>query len=196
MKTTDARSARRWQNLMLNRRFQLKYMGLALGISMVISAVLGLILIEQIQENSRLLQLDEVDSLFAEQLAQADLKSVGALLAALLVFNISVGLGALFLTHRMAGPIYVFNRYLVELSQGRIPRIRAQRKGDEFAELHRSWMDAADSMRSQARREAEVLEKVLQSLRAQGGLAEAEKPLENLLQSKRASCDESVSTDP
>lgn len=134
--TAGGRQHRRLGNYLLDRTFQLKYVAMILGLSVLISFALGLFLVEQMRENSRMLQLDaELDPVFAEQLAASDTRAVLVLVGALMLFNLLLAIGAVVVTHRMAGPIFVFRRYLRMLSDRRIPQVRALRRGDEFSDL-------------------------------------------------------------
>ena len=51
--TPQGRRQRRLTNLLLNRSFQLKYTGMIVALSSVISVALGFFLLEQMRENSR-----------------------------------------------------------------------------------------------------------------------------------------------
>ncbi|MEQ9502116.1 MAG: hypothetical protein RIT81_34920 [Deltaproteobacteria bacterium] len=176
-------------NLLLNRKFQLKYTGMIVGLSTIISIALGFFLVEKIRENSRMLQLDaELDAVFQEQLAQSDAKVIAYLVGALLLFNVLLGLGAIFVTHRMAGPIFVFRRYVRMLGEGRIPHVRRLRRGDEFRELIDTVQTAAEAIAVQTREEIEVLSRVQEAVA--GGDAAVASDLERLIAKKRASLPE------
>jgi hypothetical protein len=183
------RKQRRMTNLLLNRKFQLKYTGMIVGLSTIISIALGFFLVEKIRENSRMLQLDaELDAVFQEQLAQSDAKVIAYLVGALLLFNVLLGLGAIFVTHRMAGPIFVFRRYVRMLGEGRIPHVRRLRRGDEFRELIDTVQTAAEAIAVQTREEIEVLSRVQEAVA--GGDAAVATDLERLIAKKRASLPE------
>lgn len=183
------RKQRRMTNLLLNRKFQLKYTGMIVGLSTIISIALGFFLVEKIRENSRMLQLDaELDAVFQEQLAQSDAKVIAYLVGALLLFNVLLGLGAIFVTHRMAGPIFVFRRYVRMLGEGRIPHVRRLRRGDEFRELIDTVQTAAEAIAVQTREEIEVLSRVQEAVA--GGDAAVASDLERLIAKKRASLPE------
>ena len=159
--TMGGRRHRRLSNYLLDRRFQLKYVSLVLALSGLISVALGSFLVQQMRENSRMLQLDaELDPVFQEQLAQADAQSVLVLVAALVAFNLALGLGALIVTHRMAGPIFVFRRYLGMLAEGKIPRIRALRKGDEFADVLERLQEAVAAVEARAHADLAIAQRV------------------------------------
>ena len=81
--------------MLLNRRFQLKYTGMIVGLSTIISMFLGFLLIDTIRENSRMLQLEaDFDEVFQAQLAQDDAQIVLVMVAAFVVFNVLLGVVA------------------------------------------------------------------------------------------------------
>lgn len=183
------RKQRRMSNLLLNRKFQLKYTGMIVGLSSVISFALGAFLIEQMRVNSRMLQLDaELDAVFQEQLAQSDARIMAYLVGALVAFNLVLALGAIFVTHRMAGPIFVFRRYVRMLGEGQIPHVRKLRKGDEFRELIDTVQDTVDLIVTQTKAEIDVLERAQAALAGSDPSVSAD--LGQLLEKKRASLPE------
>lgn len=158
-----SKADRRLQNLLLDRAFQLKYVGWTLLLSITTSVALGFFMIDQMRENSRILLLD-ADPIFQEQIAQADAQAISVLIGTLVLFNIALGIGAMFVTHRMAGPLFVFRRYLRMLGEGRIPRIRNLRPGDEFAELLEQLRDTTDAVASWTVADLERAERMLAAL--------------------------------
>jgi hypothetical protein len=196
--TAGGRRNRRMSNYLLDRRFQLKYVSMILALSGLISVALGSFLVQQMRENTRMLQLDaELDPVFQEQLAEADATSVLVLVGALVLFNLALGVGAVVVTHRMAGPIFVFRRYLGMLADGRIPRVRALRKGDEFADVLERLQEAVSSVEARARADLELAQRVR-------AMSEAEPPdtgairaeLDRWAQAKRALLGEDSGSSP
>ncbi len=159
--TVGQRRHRRVSNYLLNRSFQLKYVGMILGLSIAISFGLGFFLVDQMRENSRMLMLDaEMDPAFQEQLARSDAESMLVLVAALLAFNLALGVGALVVTHRLAGPMFVFRRYLRMLAEGKIPNIRALRKGDEFEDVLHEMKNTVQAVERGMREDLESVAKI------------------------------------
>lgn len=159
------RGARRLRHLMLDRRFQLKYTAMILGVASVISVVLGLFLIEKVRENSRMLQIEAAfDEAFQQQLAAADARVMFGLIAAFVVFLVVLAGFSVLITHRMAGPVYVMRRYVREIGAGLIPKVRSLRKGDEFVDLFETLVEALALMERRAQEEIAILERVRQSL--------------------------------
>jgi hypothetical protein len=182
------RSQRRLRNLLLDRRFQLKYTAMLLALSLAISCALGFLLLQQLAESSRMLALEaELDPEFAARLATSDQRLVTGLVAALLVFNGFLALGGILVTHRMAGPIYVFGRHLTTLAAGRFPKVRALRRGDEFVDVSARLAEAVTALEARERHELEALEAVVAEATGEGGLSEARRAeLSRLVAEKRA----------
>lgn len=192
---STGRQQRKMTNLLLNRSFQLKYTGMVVGLSSVISIGLGFFLIEQMRENSRMLQLEtNLDAVFQEQLVAADAKTILVMVGALIAFNVVLGLGVVFVTHRMAGPIFVFRRYLRVIGEGRIPQVRALRKGDEFGEVIEQLQLTVVALEERLKREIAGLERARSALVGQNS-AEAQAEVERLLSEKRNAIEAPQSTD-
>lgn len=179
------RKKRRVTNLLLNRSFQLKYTALIVGMSASLSTGLGFFLVRQMRENSRMLQLDaELDAVFQEQLARADAENALVLIGALVLFNVLLALGAIYVTHRMAGPMFVFRRYLRLLGEGKIPRVRRLRRGDEFGDVIEQLRETVSAIEMRALSETSSLERALGALDREDA-AVARREISDLLTQKR-----------
>lgn len=171
----DGRKQRKMRHLLLNRRFQLKYTGMIVGLATLISVVLGVYLMEMIRENSRMLKLEaEFDDVLQAQLADADTRVAVVMIGAFVVFNILLALLAVFVTHRMVGPIFVMGRYVRELGEGKLPKVRKLRKGDEFRELVDTMSETVKMLEANVRREVASMEHVLTVLDAEHSQARDE----------------------
>ena len=185
------RKNRKMRHLLLNARFQLKYCFMMVGMSSVISIMLGYFLVDQMRENSRMLQLEaELDAAFQAQLADSDAQTVLVMIGALALFNVALFLIGVFITHRMAGPIYVFKRYLLALSEGRVPQIRKLRKGDEFKELLQALEKACDGIQGRTEADIALLNRAVEALNGEGDRDEVRQSLLEQLDKKRAALHE------
>jgi hypothetical protein len=185
------RRNRKLRHLLLNARFQLKYCFMMVGMSSVISIMLGYFLVDQMRENSRMLQLEaELDAAFQAQLADSDAQTVLVMIGALVLFNVALFFIGVFITHRMAGPIYVFRRYLLALSEGRVPQIRKLRKGDEFKELLEALQVACDGIQGRTEADIALLNRAVEALSGQGDADEVRQSLLQNLDQKRAALGE------
>ena len=50
-------------------------------------------------------------------------------------------------THRVAGPIYVMNRYLEDILKKKMPNIRNLRKNDEFADFYERFVELIEKIK-------------------------------------------------
>lgn len=189
----EGRKKRKLKNYLLNRRFQLKYTSMVVGMAAVLSVALGWVLYGQMQENSRMLHLEaEFDPVFKAQLEATDAKALAQLVGALVAFNVALTLGSIFITHRMAGPDYVLRRYVRAVAEGRLPDVRPLRKGDELVELHQGLRHMVESLRERTTGDIEAMERALAALRDQA--PEETGPLQHVLAQKRQSV-QALSTD-
>jgi hypothetical protein len=191
MRGDPGRKKRKMRHMLLNARFQLKYCFMMVGMSSVISIMLGYFLVDQMRENSRMLQLEaELDAAFQAQLADSDAQTVLVMIATLALFNVALFLIGVFITHRMAGPIYVFRRYLLALSEGRIPQIRRLRKGDEFKEVLEALEIACDGIQGRTEADIALLNRAVDALSGQGDREEVRQSLLEQVEKKRAALHE------
>ncbi|MCB9655106.1 MAG: hypothetical protein H6729_13365 [Deltaproteobacteria bacterium] len=156
------RPNRRFKNILLNKRFQLKYTVMIVGVSLLISSILGVFLVEKLRENSRMLSLEgDGNQAFQDQLLGADGQIAWALFLGFAIFNVVLFLLGLFITHRLAGPIFVFQRYIQEIGRGHFPQTRGLRRGDEFTDLLDAIERAVSRLRKRTEREVKLLERIL-----------------------------------
>lgn len=122
-------------------------------------------------------------------------------LAFSVVTAIAVGIWCLIATHRICGPLFVLERYLVELSKGRIPRPRALRRKDEFKGLYETFSRASDSLRERKQAELTELSDMLGTAKAAGGGDDDDRKVAlesicNHLESLRSAVRESLGVEP
>ena len=74
----------------------------------------------------------------------------------------ALGFWCVIATHRICGPLFVLERYLVELSSGRIPKPRALRRKDEFKGLYASFSNAIGTLKATRQKELALLSQARQ----------------------------------
>lgn len=118
----------------------------------------------------------EAVSHFAKRVSSVTLHAVTAtaLISALLTV---FGLVA---THRVAGPIFVMNRYLKYLGEGRIPVTRPLRKNDELKDFYANLMVVIEMLRRQATEDATALATAVEKLSPVATSSETQKAVEAL----------------
>ncbi|MDH7555139.1 MAG: hypothetical protein QHH74_15970 [Spirochaetota bacterium] len=55
-------------------------------------------------------------------------------------------------THRVAGPMFLLKRYMNEIIEGKVPKIRPLRKGDEFKDVFDTFVTMVESLHLKRRK--------------------------------------------
>lgn len=161
----SAHGHRSLRSLLLDRRFQVKHTAMILGVATSVSVVLGVFLFDKVRENSRMLELEGfADPAFQAQLAQSDAGLLATLVGSFVVFLLVLTVLSLFITHRMAGPIFVMRRYVKALGDGMIPQVRKLRRGDEFVEFYEALSTCVDAIERRTEDEIDVLRRAIEVL--------------------------------
>lgn len=181
---SPAKPKRRMRNFLLDKRFQLKYTLAVVLFSSLISAGLGYFLYKAHRESSRVASLDDpdLDGALAEVLREEDRKVVVYLvvfLGGLVLCLSAVGIVA---THKIAGPAYSMRRTLSTIADGKLPRVRALRKGDELQAVAEELRRMAASLRQSEEHDLGVLQEILPAL---DDRPEARTGIEQLIQRKK-----------
>jgi len=134
----------------VDRRFQLKYTLLLVGVGVAVTALFGSMMY--------LVHLSALRA-YAEGRGTADSSSalVWVMAALALAMAAALSLVGVMITHRVAGPVHVMNHYLNVLAGGRYPIMRPLRKGDELQRFFETFQGAIESLRSREADEADAL---------------------------------------
>lgn len=192
---SEHKNSRHKRTLLIDRRFQLKYTAMIIGLATVVSGVLGIFLFRTVRENSRMLQVEAgFDEAFQTELARSDAQVLLVLAAAFGVFLAVLFVVSVVITHHVAGPIFVMKRWVKQLGDGTLPRLRKLRKGDEFVDFFETLRGALESMERRAQQELTVLEAAHGALAETPG-AEGEKArdaLSTLIREKKKMLEERI----
>ena len=146
--STTSRPGRR--TYVVDRRFQLKYTMLLVGVGVAVTALFG-----------TMMYLVHVSALraYAEGHGTAEASSalVWVMVALGIAMAAALSLVGVMITHRVAGPVHVMNHYLNVLAGGRYPIMRPLRKGDELQRFFETFQGAIESLRSREADEADAL---------------------------------------
>ena len=119
------------KKFMVERGFQLRFM-LVIIVSMVLIAlVTGLSIYSAVMETL-------VNQFHGESLALIKYAITTKLFVRSLLLIFAIGVISVFISHRIAGPIYKFERIIAALAAGEKPQEIKLRKRDEFYELARA----------------------------------------------------------
>jgi hypothetical protein len=179
---------------LVDRRFQLKYTLLLALAGLVLALAAGGWLWQVHRQTLELAVTEPGLRAIAEAgERQLLLAFVGMAVAMALALAL---LGIVF-THHVAGPVYVMSHYLSALAQGRYPRMRPLRRGDELKDFFELFQRAIAVMRERETRHATISEEVVRRMRGalerSPELQPAIAALEGLVREERAAMGEDAS---
>jgi methyl-accepting chemotaxis protein len=146
---------------LVDRGLQLRAAALLAGAGAVLSLLCGLWLHQAHVAATELLPLDAESRLLVDQ-TDRDLLLV--LVGITLLMAVALGFLGILLTHRVAGPLFVLGRSMRTLAEGRFPRVRALRRGDELRHLYGSVTEAIATLRHREERLVDRLDEAVAQL--------------------------------
>lgn len=168
---------RKLKNYLLDRRFQLKYTGMVLLVTVAVASVLGYFAYDFSKGQTEAFtaqlaaqpDLDEATASELEQFAQQEDRRVrNAIILGVVLMSLALGLTGILVTHRVVGPAYRMKRLFAHVGEGRLEVTTGIRKGDELQDLYRSFAEMVESLRDQRGEDIERLERTVKALEAGG----------------------------
>ena len=168
---------RKLKNYLLDRRFQLKYTGMVLFVTVSVASVLGYLAYDFSKGQTEAFtaqmasqpSLDEATANDLEQFAkQEDRKVRNAIVGGVLLLAIALGLTGILVTHRVVGPTYRMKRLFKHVGEGHLEVTTGIRKGDELQDLYHSFAEMVESLREQRAEDIERLERTVAQMEASG----------------------------
>jgi HAMP domain-containing protein len=168
---------RRMKNYLIDRRFQLKYTGMVLLVTVSVAGGLGYVAYGFSQGQTEALtahiasqpDLDPNTATDLEEFAQQeDRKIRNAILAGVLLLTLALGFTGIIVTHRVVGPAYRMRRLFQHVGDGKIEITTGIRKGDELQELYHSFAEMVEALRDQRGEEIAQLEETLIKMESAG----------------------------
>ena len=168
---------RKFKNYLLDRRFQLKYTGMVLLVTVTVAGVLGYIAYDFSKGQTEAFtaqlaaqpDLDAETAADLEQFANAEDRKVrNAIVAGVVLLTIALGLTGILVTHRFVGPAYRMKRLFEHVGDGHLEVNTGIRKGDELQDLYKSFAEMVESLREQRTEDVERLEATVARMEAAG----------------------------
>jgi HAMP domain-containing protein len=165
------------KNYLLDRRFQLKYTGMVLFVTVSVAGVLGYFAYDFSKGQTEAFtaqlaaqpDLDEQTAADLERFANAEDRKVrNAIVIGVLLLTIALGLTGILVTHRVVGPTYRMKRLFQHVGEGHLEVNTGIRKGDELQDLYRSFAEMVESLREQRAEDVARLEDTVVKLEAAG----------------------------
>ena len=171
------KTQRRMRNYLIDRRFQLKYTGMVLLVTVTVAGGLGYLAygFSRGQTEALTAQIMAQPDLAADTASdleefaqQEDRKIRNAIFVGVLLLTLALGLTGIIVTHRVVGPAYRMRRLFEHVGEGKFEVTTGIRKGDELQDLYHSFAEMVESLRGQRSEEIEQLEQTLIKMEAAG----------------------------
>ena len=162
---------RQFNNYLLDRQLQLRYVAVVLVISAVVSSALGFLIWRQEARASVTLmtQTAASDGMFDEDaisdirgdLARQDAHLVIKMVAVGLALVVVLSLYLLFLTHKVAGPLHRVSRYFDQMRDGHLGDTGKLRKSDLLRDFYESFREMHTAVRARHREDIDRIGRFL-----------------------------------
>ena len=193
------RHQRSIKNYLLDAPFQLKYTGYLVGVALVISVVLGVFLWRTsnkvVDESAKVSDVVKMsiknDPIYGDnpelmksftdsasdsdnRVAQQQRAMLGSVVGGLTLLCVLIGLLGIYITHKVAGPVYKMKLLLKQVGQGKLNFPRGGlRKGDELQHFFDAFLKMTDDLKARQRKEVEMLEAGIAAAKSSGASEEA-----------------------
>jgi len=172
---------RRLRNFLLDPRFQLKYTGMVVAVTVVVASALGylaygystgqteLMNIERMEQQAATGAIDEAFITSLDAYArEADAKVRNGIVLGILILTLTLGMTGVVVTHKLVGPAYRLRRLLRDVGKGKIQVGVGLRKGDELQDVFEAFRLMVESLRESHHADIAQLESALEKARAAG----------------------------
>lgn len=189
---------RRLRNYLLDSRFQLKYTGMVVGVTLVVASLLGAVAYSESKGQTEALQIQlavqpDLDPQVAAHLdafgKQRDRQMLLGILGGIGLLTLALGLTGIVITHKLVGPAYRMRRLLKTVADGHLRVEGALRKGDELQDVFNAFNDMVATLRSRQGDEVAQLDAALATARAHGMSADDLQPFQALRDRMQAQLD-------
>ena len=157
---------RRLRNYLLDTRFQLKYTGMVVGVTLLVATVLGYLAYEQSRGQTEMMQMNMYDAGETEEFIQAEAERYDrnlllAIGGGILALVLSLGVTGILVTHRVVGPAYKLKRLFQDVSEGHLRVYGKLRQGDELWDVFVEFEKMIEKLRQGQRDEIAQLMSII-----------------------------------
>jgi methyl-accepting chemotaxis protein len=195
---------RKLRNYLLEPKFQLKYTGMVVSVTLVVAAVLGYQAYKYSTGQTELLNIEKMeaatmsgavaDARFIADLEgyarEADRKVALAIMGGIGVLALALGLTGIVVTHRLVGPAYRLRQLLRQVSAGSLQPAGSLRKHDELQEVFVAFQEMVKNLRGAREQDLAALDEALERAKAAGASDTALEPLTSVRERLRGALEE------
>lgn len=185
---------RKLRNYLLDRRFQLKYTSMVVGVTLVVASILGALAYHESKGQTEALQIQLASQPDLDPGVAAGLESFGrerdrqiliGIMLGVAVLTIALGLTGIIITHKMVGPAYKIRMLFGNLAKGHLRVDAGLRRGDELKDVFAAFNEMVDQLRARKEGELRRIEAALAQAKA-GGSDEVVRTLDEVRDRMRA----------
>lgn len=159
---------RQLRNYLLDTRFQLKYTGMVVGVTLAVATVLGYLAYQQSRGQTEMMQIDamtadspETAAFIMEQAEDYDRNMLLAIAGGIVALVVSLGITGILVTHRVVGPAYKLKRLFQDVSTGHLRVYGKLRQGDELWDVFVEFEKMIEKLRQGQRDEIAQLQSII-----------------------------------
>jgi methyl-accepting chemotaxis protein len=161
---------RKLRNYLLDRRFQLKYTGAVVAVTVTIAAVLGYFAYDYSRGQTEALSIQmamqqdlhpEVANDLEGWARREDRKVLFGIIAGIAILAVALGVTGIIVTHKVVGPAYKLRRLIGDVADGHLRVEGRLRKGDELRDVFDAFRRMVERMRERQAQEVADLDAAL-----------------------------------
>ena len=158
---------RKLRNYLLDRRFQLKYTSMVVGVTLVVASILGALAYRESQGQTEALQIQLIAQPDLDPQVKKGLDAFARERDRQILLGITLGVGILTLalaitgilvTHRLVGPAYKMKLLFANVSKGPLKVDGALRRGDELKDVFAAFHDMVGHLRTRREHDLQRIE--------------------------------------
>lgn len=167
---------RHLRNYLLDPRFQLKYTGMVVLVTVVVASVLGTFAYRSSKEQTESLAIQmammEIDGALQTDLEQMsaarDREVLLSIVGGIVLMGLVLGFTGIIVTHRLVGPAYKLRKLIHEVAGGKLKIMGHLRKGDELQEVFEAFAEMITALRAAQAKEIAELDAAISHAREAG----------------------------
>jgi methyl-accepting chemotaxis protein len=180
IRPSEGAPKRQLRNYLLDRRFQLKYTSMVVGVTLVVASLLGAVAYSESKGQTEALQIQlaaqpDLDPQVAAHLdafgKERDRQMLAGIMAGIGLLTLALGFTGIVITHKIIGPAYRIRKLLATVARGHLRVDGHLRKGDELQDVFGAFNDMVTTLRARQAEEIAQLDAALAKASA-GGLPE------------------------
>ncbi|MDQ3033470.1 MAG: hypothetical protein M3Y87_13710 [Myxococcota bacterium] len=169
---------RQLRNYLLDARFQLKYTGYVVVVTLVVASVLGFLAYQESRAQTQMMSIGwamegQTEDFIQQQARDYDRNMLMAIVGGVLALTIALGFVGIYITHKVVGPAFKLKLLLQHVTEGHLSLKGRLRKGDELQDVFLVFERMIETLRERQREEIGLLENGIESAKKSGASDEA-----------------------